>query len=618
MRTFKEFGQSYVNWVLRLGRWKSALLGFVALALMALIVQGSLNYLITGRIHADDFMHSVIFGMVSAPLVIYFFNLIVERLERSRIQLEQSLFDLGTLREQDAYLNATLEKNNRDKSILMATISHELRTPLNGIVGLSRILLEEGNLTEQQEEYLKTIHISASSLGHIFSDLIDLEKIDSRRIELFRTEVEFSQFISDISNFANLMADQRKIKFHINYPDDLPNFIFVDNARLSQILWNLISNAVKFTPAGGDISLTIKRLDHNHFNFSVKDTGIGIPRSEHRKVFSMFYQADNSHERKALGSGIGLSISKSIAHLMGGDLTLESEENQGATFTLTIQADTVEEVKKVQINDHALKVLLVEDIEVNVVVARAMLEKFGCEVDVAMSGKQAFECFEQDSYDLLLLDIQLPDITGFDIAKTLRQRYEQEEMDYLPLLIALTANIMQTKEEYQQQGMDDVLRKPLSLEALAECLNKYFGSDFSESTSTSSVLNIDEDDENSPFNKKILSELVEVMGAKAVLANLVLFAKLMPDYMTNLYRYLAMWQSTQDAESRKHTAEEAHKIKGALASVGLKRLRQVAQLAQNDDGEVWEQGIEGWVEQLDSQWQADLALAEAWIKTFKA
>ncbi|VEI44989.1 sensor histidine kinase [Actinobacillus equuli] len=114
------------------------------------------------------------------------------------------------------------------------------------------------------------------------------------------------------------------------------------------------------------------------------------------------------------------------------------------------------------------------------VVARAMLEKFGCDVDVAMTGDEAFELFEQNSYDLILLDIQLPDMTGFDIARQLRERYENEEVDYLPLLVALTANIMQTKEEYQQQGMDDVLRKPLSLEALSECLNHYFNSDFVE------------------------------------------------------------------------------------------------------------------------------------------
>ncbi|WGE57567.1 ATP-binding protein [Actinobacillus equuli] len=613
MKLIKQCSQNYVNWVLRLGRAKAALLGFFVLAFFAIIVQGALTYLFTGEIQTRDILRSISFGLISAPFVIYFFNLIVVKLEKSRIQLEQSIYDLGVLREQDAHLNATLEKNNRDKSVLMATISHELRTPLNGIIGLSRILLE-GELTQQQREYLKTINISAVSLGHIFSDIIDLEKIDSRRIELFNKEVEFSQLISDISNFANLMADQRKIKFHISYSDNLPNFILVDNARLSQVLWNLVSNAVKFTPAGGDIYLDVQRVDDDHFSFSLRDTGIGIPKNEQRKVFAMFYQAENSQEKKAQGSGIGLAISKRIAKLMGGDLTLESEEGKGSIFTLTIQADTVEAKKAVKINDHALKVLLVEDIEVNVVVARAMLEKFGCDVDVAMTGDEAFELFEQNSYDLILLDIQLPDMTGFDIARQLRERYENEEVDYLPLLVALTANIMQTKEEYQQQGMDDVLRKPLSLEALSECLNHYFNSDFVEKTGEIRPLVDTEETLNLPYDRKILSELIEVMGAKAVLANFALFAKLMPEYLENLQHYLTEWQATDSAEMRKNTADEAHKIKGALASVSLKRLQEIAQYAQTDNGEIWEEHIAQWVFQIAQQWQADLALAEHWVR----
>ncbi|WGE89783.1 ATP-binding protein [Actinobacillus arthritidis] len=613
MKLIKQCSQNYVNWVLRLGRAKAALLGFFVLAFFAIIVQGALTYLFTGEIQTRDILRSISFGLISAPFVIYFFNLIVVKLEKSRIQLEQSIYDLGVLREQDAHLNATLEKNNRDKSVLMATISHELRTPLNGIIGLSRILLE-GELTQQQREYLKTINISAVSLGHIFSDIIDLEKIDSRRIELFNKEVEFSQLISDISNFANLMADQRKIKFHISYSDNLPNFILVDNARLSQVLWNLVSNAVKFTPAGGDIYLDVQRVDDDHFSFSLRDTGIGIPKNEQRKVFAMFYQAENSQEKKAQGSGIGLAISKRIAKLMGGDLTLESEEGKGSTFTLTIQADTVEAKKAVKINDHALKVLLVEDIEVNVVVARAMLEKFGCDVDVAMTGDEAFELFEQNSYDLILLDIQLPDMTGFDIARQLRERYENEEVDYLPLLVALTANIMQTKQEYQQQGMDDVLRKPLSLEALSECLNHYFNSDFMEKTGEIRPLVEMEETLNLPYDRKILSELIEVMGAKAVLANFELFAKLMPTYLDNLQQYLTEWLATDSAEMRKNTADEAHKIKGALASVSLKRLQEIAQYAQTDNGEIWEEHIAQWVFQIARQWQADLALAEHWVK----
>ena len=737
MKNPKQYAQNYVNWVLRLGKGKSALFGLFVLAIFAIVTQSLLSWFFTGQVYANDILRSIAFGLISAPFVIYFFNLIVEKLERSRIRLEQSLKDLSLLREQDARLNVELEqqaaflhsffdaspdlvfyrddqgrylgcnrameiltgkseqelinltpkdiyseetakfildtdrdtlvsntgvtaeqwirypnnklscfeirkvpyydrinqrhcimgfgrditerkryqevieKNNRDKSTLMATISHELRKPLNGIIGLSRILLE-GELTPQQRDYLKTINISAISLGHIFSDIIDLEKIDSRRIELFRSEVEFSQIISNISHFANLMAEQKKIRFHVQHDDDLPDFIYVDNARLSQILWNLVSNAVKFTPAGGNIYLTVARKDEDHFTFSIRDTGIGIQKSEQRKIFAMFYQSENSQGKKAQGSGIGLAISKRIAKLMGGDLTVESELNQGATFTLVIQAKTVAAKKSVTINTHALKVLLVEDIEVNIVVAKAMLDKFGCDVDVAMTGAEAFNLFEKNSYDLILLDIQLPDMTGVDIAQQLRQRYEEGEADYLPLLVALTANIVQTKQEYQKQGMDDVLRKPLSLEALSDCLNRHFSERFGEPSLEQQ--NTHSAEENlQPFDRHMLNELVEVMGKPAVLANFQLFANVMPEYLANLRQYLQAWQQSGDTYQRKFTADEAHKIKGALASVGLSQLQQIAQLAQTDNGESWENGIENWVNQLEAGWRNDLNLATQWI-----
>lgn len=744
MKSIKQYAQDYINWVLRLGKVRSAMWGVLFIGLFAILLQSFLSWLSTGHVPKTDILRSVLFGLCSAPFVIYFFNLIVEKLERSRIRLETSLKELSELREHDARLNVELEqqaeflrsffdaspdlifyrdgeqgnylacnhameiltgkskkeilastpkelfteenaklmmdtdrdalksntiftyeqwirypndrlacfeirkvpyydrvtgrhcimgfgrditerkryqevieKNSRDKTRLMATISHELRTPLNGIIGLSRILLE-GELSAQQREYLKTINVSAVSLGHIFSDIIDLEKIDSRRIKLFNTEIEFSQLISNISHFANLMAEQKKLKFHIEYDENLPEFISVDNARLSQILWNLVSNAVKFTPAGGDIFLRVTRTAADRFSFILRDTGIGIAKHEQRKIFAMFYQAESAQQNKAQGSGIGLAISKRIARLMNGDLTVESELGQGSTFTLTIQALVAKGKKDLKISSHGLKVLLVEDIEVNVIVARAMLDKFGCEVDVAMTGQEAYAKFAENSYDLILLDIQLPDTTGFEIAQTLRQKYEQGEVDYLPLLVALTANIIQTKAEYQQQGMDDVLRKPLSVEALSECLNSYFDDAAWENSLENRPLataeTLDVKSENALFDERILSELIEVMGKEGVLANFKLFAKLMPDYLNNLAHSLKNWQESGSAGLRKQTADEAHKIKGALASVGLIQLQAVAQLAQTDNGESWENGIEGWVAQITADWRSDLARATEWVE----
>ena len=389
MGIFKKCSENYVNWVIKLGKIRSAILGFVVLAVSAILLQFFLDYLFLGEVLAIDILRSVLFGLISAPFVIYFFNVIVEKLEKSRIKLEQNVFELGRLREQDFVLNKRLEKNSQDKTQLMATISHELRTPLNGIIGLSRILLDGGLNAEQQREYLKTINISAMSLSNIFSDIIDLEKIDSKRIELFNKPVEVMQIIHDINHFAQLMAGKKAIKFELNYAKNLPEFILTDNARLSQILWNLLSNAVKFTPEGGSVRLNIESRSPEYLQFSVQDTGFGIAASEQEKIFQMFYQSENSNGHKAQGSGIGLAVSKQIAQLMQGDLTVQSELGKGSTFTLFIKAEEVVNDLQIQTANLGLEVLLVEDVEVNVIVAKTMLEKFGCKVDVAITGAEA-------------------------------------------------------------------------------------------------------------------------------------------------------------------------------------------------------------------------------------
>ena len=611
---FKKCSENYVNWVIRLGKVRSAILGIFVLGIFAILIQSILNYVFFGTVVAGDIFRSILFGLLSAPFVLYFFNVIVEQLERSRLKLERSVYELNVMRAQDAYLSAKLKQNSVDKTQLMATISHELRTPLNGIIGLSRMLLEE-DLSQKQREYLQTINVSAVSLGYIFSDIIDLEKIDSQRIELFRQPVEFTQIIHDISHFAQLLAAKKSIQFLLDYPDNLPEFIEVDNARLSQVLWNLISNAVKFTPPSGQISLKIYQTDAQHFQFVVKDSGIGIPLAEQDKIFQMFYQAENSKAKKAQGSGIGLAISKQIALLMNGDLQVESEPNQGATFIFSFEAKQGKAKQALQIKPYGLKVLLVEDVDLNVVVARSMLEKFGCEIEVAMTGELAQQKFEQYSFDLILLDIQLPDTTGTQLAQQWRAQYDEGEIDYLPLLVALTANMMQTKSEYQQQGMDDVLRKPLSLECLAQCLALHFG----EGSPTSDLQNeveirpLAEKDviADGRLNGVLIQELCSVLGEEGLQKSIVLFESLAPSYILSLKQAYQDWQGTPDAIHRKLLTEQAHKLKGAFASIGLLRLQQLAELAQTDNGEPWNAGIADWLAEIDQHWQSDLALLKS-------
>ena len=586
MKNFRYFAQRYVDWVIRLGRVRFSLLGIAILAILAICIQILLSTLLSDGIHWSDIARSITFGLFTAPFVIYFFTLLVERLERSRLELSKTL--------------ARLEKNSRDKSTLLATISHELRTPLNGIIGLSRILLDD-KLTEQQN-YLNTINLSAVSLGHIFSDIIDLDKIDSKRIELNIQPCDFHSLLNDFYNFGTLMAEQKELKFSLKLDDNLPNWLYLDRARLSQILWNLISNAVKFTDKG-DVILKVQKMQDNQYQFSVTDTGAGIAPCELDKIFTMYYQVKDNIHRSA-GSGIGLAISKNLAQLMQGDLTVESELNKGSTFYLTIIAE------KAQAHDgnaekamQHLSILLVEDVELNVIVAKSILEKQGHYVDVAMNGEEAIQLFEKNTYDIVFLDIKLPDMSGFDIAYYLRKNYEEGIYDFLPPLIAFTANVMHSEEEYQNQGMDGVLRKPLSLTELRQCFKTFLGDDI-ETTS---------DEEELPqVQEGINISLIELIGKSQAKANVELFKQWMPIYLDELET--AYGDYLANADMQQMVSDVAHKIKGAAASVGLVNVQNIAKQAQDTSLPNWTSDIASWIKQLSNEWPQNVAELEAYLE----
>ncbi|TCP93304.1 two-component system aerobic respiration control sensor histidine kinase ArcB [Cricetibacter osteomyelitidis] len=612
MQNIRKFAQRYVDWVIKLGRFKFTLLGFAVLAVFALGVQLILSYFFIDETYWQDLIRSIIFGLISAPFFIYFFNLLVEKLERSRQQLARYNQELNNKVYQLNQAKNQIEQASRNKTELMATISHELRTPLNGIVGLSRILLD-GNLTEEQRNYLQTINVSAVSLGHIFNDIIDLEKLDSRRIDIIAKDTDFTAWLNDINNFATIMTAQKKLKFIIQYGDNLPHWANFDGVRLSQILWNLISNAVKFTEKG-EIILKIDRTSEDQLQFSLTDSGIGIPQEELGKIFAMYYQVQANKRAGTTGSGIGLSISKRIAKLMGGDLSVESQVGIGSTFRLQIKINEASPPSAYAIsNVHlSLHILLVEDLEINVIVAKSLLEKLGYQVDVANNGEQALQKFEQNQYDLILLDILLPDMSGFDIARRLRQNYEDGIYDYLPPLVALTANVLNSKTEYQQKGMDDVLAKPLSVEALNACLLEFFADEINMNTNTSPENPKSAVQNSEIFDVPMLLELKEMLGLTFLQDNLALFKQTMPNYIQDLNQSYKRYLASE--ETAKTVAQHAHKIKGAAAAVGLKHLQQIAQQAQTETDPQWQTQIARWIDVLTKEWLTDVEALENWLK----
>lgn len=521
-----------------------------------------------------------------------------------RVGKRHGLMGFGRdITERKRYQDA-LERASRDKTTFISTISHELRTPLNGIVGLSRILLDT-ELTAEQEKYLKTIHVSAVTLGNIFNDIIDMDKMERRKVQLDNQPVDFTSFLADLENLSALQAQQKGLRFNLEPTLPLPHQVITDGTRLRQILWNLISNAVKFTQQG-HVTVRVRYDEGDMLHFEVEDSGIGIPQDELDKIFAMYYQVKDSHGGKpATGTGIGLAVSRRLAKNMGGDITVTSEQGKGSTFTLTIHAPSVaEEVDDAFDEDDmplpALNVLLVEDIELNVIVARSVLEKLGNSVDVAMTGKAALEMFKPGEYDLVLLDIQLPDMTGLDISRELTKRYPRED---LPPLVALTANVLKDKQEYLNAGMDDVLSKPLSVPALTAMIKKFWDTqDDEESTVTT--------EENSKsealLDIPMLEQYLELVGPKLITDGLAVFEKMMPGYVSVL-------ESNLTAQDKKGIVEEGHKIKGAAGSVGLRHLQQLGQQIQSPDLPAWEDNVGEWIEEMKEEWRHDVEVLKAWV-----
>ncbi len=477
---------------------------------------------------------------------------------------------------------------------------------LIGIVGLSRILLDT-ELNDEQLKYLKTIHVSAITLGNIFNDIIEMDKLERRKVQLDNQPVDFTGFLADLENLSGLLVQPKGLQFVMEPELPLPEKIITDGTRLRQILWNLIGNAVKFTQQG-QIVVRVRREEQEQIVFEVEDSGMGIPQDEQDKIFAMYYQVkDQNGGRPATGTGIGLAVSKRLAQSMGGDITVNSVQGHGSCFTLTIKAPAVEEVvNEVQAVEEmplpALHILLVEDIELNVIVARSVLEKLGNSVAVAMNGRDALAMFDPDEFDLALLDIQLPDMSGLDIARELRERYAGRS---LPPLIALTANVLKDKKEYLEAGMDDVLSKPLSVPALTKMIKHYWDHQPQHTTKKTEQKSMQINE--SLLDTAMLEQYMDLAGPQLIHQSLAMFEQVMPGY-------LAVLDSNMTAKDEKGITEEGHKIKGAAGSVGLKHLQQLAQQIQTPTLPAWQDNVQEWVDELKQEWRNDVAVLRAWVE----
>jgi signal transduction histidine kinase len=371
------------------------------------------------------------------------------------------------------------EQASEAKNLFLANMSHEMRTPLNAILGFSELLASPDLTEKQREEYQSIVKRTGAALTSIINDILDIAKIEARQIQVSQTNFQLIQLISDVKSLLSVRCFEKGIQLYIIRKGDIADVIRSDPARLRQILINLIGNSIKFTQQG---SVTVSyEVIGSQLVFTVKDTGVGIPEEHRGRLFKPFSQGDDSVRKKYGGTGLGLMISQRMAHLLGGDVYLaESKPGQGSTFVAKIDYQPVseqtrteslpplEETKLPLEKFHAKKILVVEDTVDNQTLVRLYLAKTDALVDFVSNGRDGVSRALGNSYDLILMDMQMPVMDGYSATQKLRQQGCR-----IPI-IAMTGYAMkQDKEKCLEVGCNDYIAKPFDRQTLLVCLAKY-------------------------------------------------------------------------------------------------------------------------------------------------